>query len=203
MNQTIVGLYGPRVIGQEQYDAEQGRVKEQSLTYGPRVLGEHHPANRAFVEALDAVQEANVALGNALGVPARKKATARVVQARRDLALARNELEAAGGKAAPQVGPNVREGRPHVMPNIPEHREGVGAAESPPPPLPPPADFGSFSIADLKGWLAGHPLATVVALDAELERENPRSGALKAILDVELAREAGARDEVVNRIAEA
>lgn len=183
-----IGTFGPRVIGEDKYKAEREVVEKKSHIYGPRVLGDHHPAVKELESAKGAQSKAEARLKSAKGDAARKNAQQSLLAARKRAGKARAALAEAGTVSPPakaEDGPGFVENATTVSDT---------AART---------DLSELNLDELERWLEANPTATSVALDAELERSEPRKGALKAIFAVENRRPGGPREELVRAIEEA
>lgn len=198
-----IGIYGPAVIGKEKFEAEQEIVKTKSNLYGPAVL-DSHPAAKALKESRSELEEAKAELEEAKDPEARHSAQERLLAARKKAGEARAELAASNeGPASSEI---TEPKRPLVDEQEPD----------PPPPGAPDVeatdevadavanlDFSELTVKDLEETLSQYANATIPALNAELQRDEPRTTALRAILAAEQARHGGAREEVVKAIEEA
>lgn len=198
------GTYGPRVIGQEQFDQEQKIVTRQANIYGPRVVDDH-PANEKLKKAQAVAAAASEKARKADGAQEKAAARKKVLAAREKVAEARREL-AQGLEDATPVTPErvVREPADPLNETPPEYPEGVGSVKATDeiPDSVANTDWSDLTIDDLERHLDTFPNASVPALEAELQRSDPRKGALRAIMAAEMKRAGGAREAVVKRIEE-
>ncbi len=200
------GIYGPRVIGQEQYELERKIVSTQSNIYGPRVLGDDHPANQKLAAAKAEAEAAEAEVRTADDDKAKDAARKKVLAARKKIAKARQDAAAEAEHATPgTIERTLREPADPTNELVPEYPTDVSEVmrTDEVPDTTANLMWDEMNLDELDRALATYPNASVPALDAELRRESPRKGALKAILAAEYDRAGGPRDEVVKRIEEA
>lgn len=202
-----IGIYGPAVIGERQFAEEQKIVEEKSNIYGPAVL-DKHPAIEALEQAQAEEAEARTKAGTSS--PQKKAQAMKKVQAAREkIAKARQDLAKGLDEGTPS-GPStvsVPADPTNETPSEKQEAPGAAMATDEPPDTVARTDFAGLvrdgTVQDVQKALDRHPNAVELVLAAELERDTPRKGALRAILEKEFQRQKGPRDEVVARIEEA
>lgn len=196
-----IGVYGPRVIGKDQFEKEQKTIRSKANIYGPRVLRKH-PAKAELEKAVEAQKaaEEEVRHGEASTIDeARKK----VMQARKNVAKARGEMAKALDEGTPPTTANeIPTPADPTNETPPEHPTADGSVMNTDqvPDTVQNLDWDSMNLDQLEEALEAFPSAVLPALAAEEARKDPRKGAFRAILAAEYKRSNGPREDVVNRI---
>src|SRR5690606_744246 len=173
-----IGVYGPRVVGEEEFRRQKEVVARAAQIYGPRVTGGRAEAKTT-------------------AEPPKAAASAPPGRAAVHLEAERLEGENGAHARAPQPAAPTAGGGDGEL-SEPPSIEGAGGDEA----VQAAAGADAYlSVAELRAAVTANPALVDVFLERELARQpKPRVSALRALLDTEQSEGGARRPEIVAKI---